>query len=115
MSLHYWVGDRKCQGLTSIYRGPLLLAFDPVYNTVDPDAVPSLVAETLRPEIATTNRAIQPWVLVKVRALNGQEVELCVFATAGAYGNYYRSWLPIRGVDPITFDVHKPIWNNRPR
>ena len=115
MSFHYWVGDRECRGLTSVYRGPLLMAFDPVYNAVDPDAVPAMDAKTLHPEIATTNRVIQPWILVKVKALNGQEIELCDFATAGAYGNYYRSWLPIRGVDPIPFDLRKPIWNNRPQ
>jgi DUF1680 family protein len=115
MSFHYWVGERECYGLTSIYRGPLLLAFDPVYSTLDPDSVPGLDAKALHPEIVTTNHSIQPWVLIKVKAVNGQEVELCDFATAGAYGNYYRSWLPISGLDPIPFDRNKPIWNKRPR
>jgi hypothetical protein len=115
MSFHYWVGERECDGSTSIYRGPLLLAFDPVYNTVDPDGVPDLDAKSLHPEIVMTNRTIQPWVLVKVRAMNGKEIELCDFATAGAYGNHYRSWLPIRGLDQVPFNPNKPIWNNRPR
>jgi DUF1680 family protein len=114
MSFHYWVGERECRGLTSIYRGPLLLAFDPVYNAFDPDAVPDLDAKALHPELITTNRSIQPWVLIKVRAVNGGEIDLCDFATAGAYGNYYRSWLPMRGIDPISFDPSQPIWNNRP-
>jgi len=114
MSFHFWVGERECLGLTSIYRGPLLLAFDPVYNTFDPDAVPSLDAHSLHSEAVNTNRNIQPWVLIKVKAMNGQEIELCDFATAGAYGNYYRSWLPIRGIDSIHFNPNKPIWNNRP-
>jgi uncharacterized protein len=101
-------------GLTSIYRGPLLLAFDPIYNAVDPGAVPPLDAQALHSEIVTTNRNIRPWVLVKVKAMKGQEIELCDFATAGAYGNYYRSWLPVRGIDPIPFNPNNPIWNNRP-
>ena len=32
MSLHFWVGERECKGLTSVYRGPVLLAFDHRYN-----------------------------------------------------------------------------------
>jgi len=31
MSLHYWVGEKECKGKTSIYHGPILLA----YNTKD--------------------------------------------------------------------------------
>lgn len=115
MSFHFWVGERECFGLTSIYRGPLLLAFDPVYNLLDPDAVPDLDAKALHPEMVMTSRTIQPWVLIRVKAINDQKIDLCDFATAGAYGNYYRSWLPIRGLDPLPFDPQKPIWNNRPR
>ena len=114
MSFHYWVGERECYGSTSIYHGPVLLAFDPVYNSLDPSAVPELDAKTLKPELANTSRRFQPWVLIKVKATNGQEIELCDFATAGAYGNFYRTWLPIRGLNPLSFDPNRPVWINRP-
>jgi len=29
MSLHYWAGERQCEGKTSIYRGPVLLTYTP--------------------------------------------------------------------------------------
>ena len=32
MSPHFWTGEGACEGLTSVYRGPLLLAFDHRYN-----------------------------------------------------------------------------------
>jgi hypothetical protein len=114
MSLHYWAGEREYDAKTSIYRGPILLAFDPVYNTMDPEAIPELDAATLKPEPASTNRKVQPWVLFKVKSVDGKEVTLCDFATAGAYGNYYRTWLNVRNVKPVPFDPNKPVWSNRP-
>jgi DUF1680 family protein len=115
MSAHYWVGERECVGKASVYRGPILLAFDPVYNTMDPDGVPELDARDMTLQLEKTNRWLQPWVLVKVKATNGGDVTLCDFATAGMYGNYYRSWLPITNVDPVPFEKSRPVWNNRPR
>jgi hypothetical protein len=114
MSLHYWAGEREYDAKTSIYRGPVLLAFDPVYNTMDPDAVPELDAATLKLEPASTNRRYQPWVLLKVKSVDGKEITLCDFATAGAYGNYYRTWLNVRNVKPVPFDPNRPVWSNRP-
>jgi len=31
MSLHFWVGQRECEGRTSIYKGPILLAYNPLF------------------------------------------------------------------------------------
>jgi uncharacterized protein len=114
MSLHYWAGEREFEGRTSVYQGPILLTFDPVYNTMDPAEISTLDAESLRPEVTSTRQKIQPWLLLKIRAENGQEVVLCDFATAGAYGNYYRTWLPIRNVKPVAFSPDRPVWVNRP-
>jgi uncharacterized protein len=115
MALHYWVGEREYDGKTSIYRGPILLTFDPVYNAMDSDEVPDLDAREMKVELTTTNRLIQPWVLLKFKAISGQDVTLCDFATAGAYGNYYRTWLPVKNIQPVAFDPSRPVWNNRPQ
>jgi len=114
MSFHYWGGERECYGKTSIYRGPILLAFDPTYNSMDPAAVPELDARDLKFQFEKTRLSIQPVELIKIKAINGEEVTLCDFATAGAYGNYYRTWLPVRNIAPVPFDPGKPVWNNRP-
>jgi hypothetical protein len=116
-SLHYWAGEREYEGRTSIYDGPILLAFDPVYNPMDPGDIPELDARNLkpRPPCEKTDRVFWPWLLVKVKAANGEDVTLCDFATAGAYGNSYRTWLPIKNVAPLAFDPSLPVWNNRPR
>ncbi|MFN7994327.1 MAG: glycoside hydrolase family 127 protein [Bryobacteraceae bacterium] len=113
MSPHYWVGDRETFGKTSAYIGPILLAFDPAYNSMDPAAIPEMDARQFKLKPARTGKSIQPWVLRSVTATNGQEVVLCDFATAGAYGDEYLSWLPIRNVTPISFERTRLIWNNR--
>ena len=115
MSPHYWAGEREDFGQTSVYRGPILLAFDPVFNSMDPAAVPQLDAKTLKLDFTETNRSIKPWLLVKVKAVDGREIILCDFATAGAYGNFYRTWVTVRNVAPLPFDPDRPVWTNRPR
>jgi DUF1680 family protein len=114
MTPHFWVGERESFGLASVYQGPILLAFDPVYNTVDPETVPEMDARSLQLQAVESQRSIKPWLLVKVRAANGQDVTLCDFATAGAYGNFYRTWLPIRNVQPLASDPAALPWTNRP-
>jgi DUF1680 family protein len=113
MSPHYWVGDRETFGKTSAYVGPILLTFDPSYNSMDPGRIPEMDARHFELQPATTNKSIQPWLLRSVKAANGQTVMLCDFATAGAYGNEYVSWLPIRNVNPVGFERGRPIWANR--
>lgn len=113
MSPHYWVGDREAFGKTSAYVGPVLLAFDPAYNRMDPGAIPEMDARHFTLQPVATDRFIQPWLLRSVKATNGQTVVLCDFATAGAYGNEYVSWLPIRNVAPVSFTRRQLIWANR--
>lgn len=114
MSAHYWAGEREQDGKTSIYRGPLLLAFDPVYNSMGPDKIPDLDARNLQLKLDNTSRPIKPWVLLRTRAIGGAEIRLCDFATAGVYGNVYRTWLPIWNVKALAFDRSRTVWNNRP-
>lgn len=113
MSPHYWVGDRETFGKTSAYVGPILLAFDPAYNSMDPGVIPEMDAKHFKLQPATTNKSIQPWLLRSVEATNGQTLMLCDFATAGAYGDEYVSWLPIRNVAPVNFERERLIWTNR--
>lgn len=115
MSPHYWAGERELDAKVSVYRGPILLAFDPAYNSMDPEEIPEMDAHGLKLEAVTTANAIQPWMLFRVIAGNPHPVVLCDFATAGAYGNHYRSWLPVRNVEPVPFERVKPVWSNRPR
>ena len=114
MTPHFWVGERESFGLTSVYQGPILLAFDPAYNSMDPETVPEIDARGLKLQAVESKRSIKPWLLVKVKAINGQEVTLCDFATAGAYGNYYRTWLPIRNLQPLASDPAALPWTKRP-
>jgi DUF1680 family protein len=152
MSFHYWVGEREQAGNCSIYRGPLLLAYDQQYNSMDPDAIPPLDAGVLaslgsrlpapgsrlgtradrvaveRPfpsgrelgagsrEPGVSWRWVRdvPWLNITVPSADGRELVLCDFASAGAAGTQYRSWLPITGLSPRPFCREKPVWCVRP-
>ncbi len=113
MSPRYWLGECEQAGKASIYHGPLLLAFDPHDNSFDVGQIPTIDLANLTltpvpadeslgsadppwPASAATGgrRYISPIVLFDVKAVDGRTVRLCDFATAGAYGNEYRSWLP---------------------
>jgi uncharacterized protein len=94
MSLRQWRGEREAEGKASFYRGPLLLAYDRRFNQIDPDDLqaPDSAAE---PEItAWTGPAPAPWLLLRWRDVAQRELYLCDFATAGAAGTPYRTWLP---------------------
>jgi DUF1680 family protein len=91
-------GERDAAGKVSIYRGPLLLAYDQKLNEFD-DAIPALDLEKLGEARVWTRQKeekdpLLPWIILEAPAQNGTAVRLCDFASAGSAGTRYRSWLP---------------------
>ena len=109
LSPHFWVGERELEGKTSIYHGPILLTYDRYFNTMDPDNIPTLDANNISVEPVPWSGWIQPFMLFKVKAKNGQDVYLCDFASAGVSGTPYRSWLSVEGASPTPFSQQNPM------
>ena len=82
--------------MASIYRGPILLTYDPRHNTADHDRFPILDAATLKLRPVTDPTWLKPWLLFEATARDGQKLRLCDFGSAGAAGNTYKTWLPVR-------------------
>ena len=101
-------GDRACKGKASIYWGPLLLAFDQRFNGLDPSRMPSLDASNLQLRPMSWERRWKPIVLFECEAEDGTFVRLCDFATAGAHGTWYESWLPAKEPPPGVFFLQSP-------
>lgn len=95
MSLRLWVGEREAEGKASVYRGPILLAYDQRLNTMDPDDLPTLVVENLSSERVRPRGPLAPSLLTR-SMVDSRELFLCDFASAGVAGNPYVSWLPIQ-------------------
>jgi hypothetical protein len=108
------VADGEREQLTSIYRGPILLAFDQRYNTMGPEQIPGLDARTLTLEEAANDLPYPAWLLLSARDAAGTPITLCDFATAGMTGNPYRSWLNVRGTAPAVFSPENPLRSVRP-
>ncbi len=112
-------GDQHVQFNTSLIRGPILLAFDQKHNTLDPASAPELDFTSLGLEPLPADapilkdRPLGPLMAFTARSVDGQRVVLCDFASAGAYGTYYRSWLPVRNAPPAPFQLQHPEANAR--
>jgi len=106
-------GDSGVGFNTSLFRGPLLLAFDQKHNAVDPAQMPALDLATLKLEPAECDARFQPIVLYKALSADGAETFLCDYATAGAHGTMYRSWLPVINAPPVDFMLIGPPDNAR--
>lgn len=95
MSLRAWVGEREAAGKASLYRGPLLLAYDRRFNAIDPEDVPALdLARLEASPIPWRGGWPAPWLLLRVPCADGRALVLCDFASAGMAGTPYRTWLP---------------------
>ncbi|HEU4754295.1 MAG TPA: hypothetical protein VFU47_14390, partial [Armatimonadota bacterium] len=110
IALHFWAGEREQAGKTSVYQGPILLAYDQRYNTLDPEELPRMDAAAMKGTPAAWSEWPAPWLLLSFRAADGRELRLCDFASAGAAGTQYRSWLPVTGVAPRPFRRERAVW-----
>ncbi len=107
-SLHQWVGKWDAQGKVSLYRGPLLLAYDRRYNDMDPDKVPAISLDELKAKKVSWKAWLPPTLLLEFTAADGQKLRLCDFASAGQGGTPYLSWLPITGKTDGSFEPWAP-------
>jgi hypothetical protein len=113
MSPHFWVGEQQCQGKTSIYHGPVLLAYDHRFNPKPFDQLPAFRASQVPLESAESSQPPVPWLLLKVGAPNQEPIHLCDFASAGATGTKYHTWLPVEGAKPVDFSRKNPLRSAR--
>jgi DUF1680 family protein len=108
-------GANEAAGKVSLYRGPLLLAYDQPYNPFDPDHIPPIdLARLDQAQIILSPSSGQPlqptpWLILELPGEHGSSVRLTDFASAGAAGTQYRSWLPTQRPPP------SPAFTQRPR
>ena len=115
MSLHYWVGEKECEGKASIYRGPILLTYDRRLNTMDPDEIPALDATTMKGRLISNKDSLPTVVRVEYTAPDGRTLQLCDFGSAGEGGSPYRSWLSVEQIGVTHFASDNPLRSGRPQ
>jgi DUF1680 family protein len=78
---HIWAGEKECAGKVSLYRGPILLAV----NLPDKTPLPTLNANSLN------------------------TLNLIDYASAGANGVRYATWLPMKDAPRTMFSKSRPL------
>lgn len=92
-------GANEAAGKVSLYRGPLLLAYDQTVNPFDADKIPPVnlsrlgEAWTVMSPSSPSPMTSPTWLQVELPTEHGN-VRLVDFANAGRSGTQYRSWLP---------------------
>lgn len=107
-SVWTWVGDGDALGKVSLFQGPLLLAFDQRDNEYDCDSIPALDFRHLEGKDLKPEGTFPPLVLKEFQGVDGRPLRLRDFATAGAAGTEYHSWLPVENAPPPPFYLIEP-------
>jgi len=108
LPIRHVAGANEAAGKVSLYRGPLLLAFDPAENPYDEDALPAIDLQRLKEARVVAPQKtsgklespLRPWLIMEVPTADGRPLRLVDFASAGARGTRYRSWLPAKSPPP---------------
>ncbi len=114
MSLHYWVGEKECEGKASIYRGPILMTYDRRLNTMDPDEIPVLNATAMKGRLISNKDSLPTVVRMEYTAPDGRKLQLCDFGSAGEGGSPYHSWLRVEQIEKTHFALDNPLRSRRP-
>lgn len=106
-------GANEAAGKISLYRGPILLAWDQALNPFDADNIPALTQDHLNEAkllpSASPLSAVEwrPWIQVEIPTAQAQALRLVDFASAGSAGTQYKTWLsPSQPMPPPAFTVH---------
>ncbi|MHB1460468.1 MAG: beta-L-arabinofuranosidase domain-containing protein [Armatimonadota bacterium] len=102
--------DQRQQNNGCIYRGPLLLAIDQHDNPYDPDQMKALDAEKLEYKLLKPQAPLAPMCSLQFKDVEGQNVVLRDFASAGNLGTTYRSWMPMVNTAPAAFLLEYPAY-----
>jgi hypothetical protein len=109
LSTRLWVGERECDGTVSVYRGPILLAYDPRFDEYDPTKLPKIMPDAKPELLPVRTPSPKPMILLRFPTTDGKGITLCDFATAGMGGNRYASLLPADGRKSAPFTRENPM------
>jgi DUF1680 family protein len=109
MSPRVWAGEKEAAGKASLYHGPLLLAYDPRFDKYDPRQTPAPDLSHAPERPVKSPPDPKPFLLLEFQTANGKTLTLCDFASAGAAGNPYVSWLPAPDLKPAAFSRDNPL------
>ena len=82
---------------------------------MDPTDVPKLDAVRSSHRLVKNPPGLPTMVTVDFVAARGKKLRLCDFASAGAAGTPYRSWLEVDSIEKVRFSRANPLRSGRPR
>jgi DUF1680 family protein len=129
MPIRFTAGAQEAAGRVSLYRGPVLLAYDQSVNPFDDSQIPGLRLGRLASEsvvltnplpaalVALASPGLSPWLRVQVPTEDpARPLVLVDFASAGATGTRYRTWLPTAKPSyPVEGTPPPPAFTQYPR